>query len=305
MPARTTASRLSPIAQRVGAEPGLGQHQPVPDGDHRGHRTGTGIQPPRLVLPTVATDGRDVRDLLAVVQQVAEPGGDAQGAQRDDERGDRGPGDQQPVERAERAARPAAATRKPTAARAGPRRWRRRTSAPSPRPRPFRRSPARRRPTGRCRRSRSRTSHRPRAAAPRSRCWRCSASWPGSGSKASRWRTPTMMASSTPPIHRSRTAARHPLQAAERRGGRRHPLGCRRRLGRGHGQFTSASVPAGSRRAVPGLGPGDVADQVLRAQLVPGQGGGQRAEPQHHDAVAHGSTSGIWWLTKMTAMPRA
>src|SRR5580700_1989177 len=86
---------------------------------------------------------------------------------------------------------------------------------------------------------------------------------------------PAMMTSSTPPIHRSLTAAWL----------RRHQV-CR---GATPGSWPGSAVPMSAALAtsVPDLRAGDVADQVLAGQLVPGQGRGDLPEPQHDHPVAY------------------
>src|SRR5580704_18529023 len=85
----------------VGAVAGLGQGETGDDAEDGGdqHRHGDPAQQVR-----VAEDpdpGRDGRDLLAVVDQVAQAGSDAQGAEGDDEGRDVVPGDEPAVQQPE------------------------------------------------------------------------------------------------------------------------------------------------------------------------------------------------------------
>ena len=91
-------------AQRVRAEPRPGQQQAAPDRDDGRDQHGHRYPPAEVVVAEGGDRARDGRDLLPVVEQVAEAGRDAQRAERDHERRDARPRHQEPVDQAERQA---------------------------------------------------------------------------------------------------------------------------------------------------------------------------------------------------------
>ena len=131
--------------------------------------TGTGTQPPRFVLPNVATERRDRRVSCPLLARSPNPVAMPSGAQRHDERRDAVPRRRGTVQQPERVPRPRPRGDRARRADGGTGRAGE-GGGHHPRPGRARRIRAPRRPTGRCRLSRSRTSRRPRAAAPRCRC---------------------------------------------------------------------------------------------------------------------------------------
>ena len=98
MPARTTASRLSPMLSVYAPNRVLASSRPHQIVMTAVISTGTGIHPPRLVVAEGGDRGRDGRDLLAVVEQVAEPVAMPSVPSVTTNGGIAGPGHQEPVD---------------------------------------------------------------------------------------------------------------------------------------------------------------------------------------------------------------